>query len=59
MSMTLDLILVILALALAVGYLVVRKIRNTRNLTRDWSTGRAESCGNCPVITIKAKKPQG
>ncbi|MDD5088142.1 MAG: hypothetical protein PHI18_05025 [bacterium] len=51
----LDYLLVILSVAAALAYLIVRKIRKTRRLARDWATGRAERCDSCPVIEIRRR----
>jgi hypothetical protein len=48
-----DITLVLAAVLVAAGYLVRRKIRSVRRLTRDWTTGRVEACDSCPVIKIR------
>lgn len=54
----LDYALVLLAVAMAAGYLIWRKIRTARRIARDWATGNAESCGACPVIKIRQLQTQ-
>jgi hypothetical protein len=53
MSTSLDIALVLLTVALALGYLLWRRSRASRKLARDWTSGRAENCGACPVIEIR------
>ncbi len=53
MSTLLDTSLVLLAVLAACGYLLWRRVRAARKLDRDWSSGRAESCGHCPAIEIR------
>jgi hypothetical protein len=48
----LDYTLVFLAIGLALGYLIRRKISTARRMARDWTTGHAEVCSSCPVIKI-------
>ncbi|MFZ5432295.1 MAG: hypothetical protein ACOZB3_00830 [Calditrichota bacterium] len=58
MSITLDYILVGLSVAIAVAYLIWRRVRKSRKLARDWTTGRAEACDSCPVIKIREAQSQ-
>lgn len=62
MSSTLDTLLVLLAVLSACGYLLWRRMRSRRQIERDWSSGRAESCAHCPAIEIRkqraAQKPR-
>lgn len=53
MPNTLDLILVLSSVGLAAGYLVLRKIRTARTMTRDWSSGHVEACDSCPIVEIR------
>ena len=53
MSTLLDYSLVLLAVLMAGAYLLWRRQRSARQLDRDWSNGRAESCGHCPAIEIR------
>ncbi len=53
MSTTLDFILVFASVGLAVGYLVLRKVRRARTMTRDWSSGHVEACDSCPIVEIR------
>ncbi|RPH94997.1 hypothetical protein EHM69_05765 [candidate division KSB1 bacterium] len=53
MTFWLDTLLVFVAVAAAVFYLIRRKRKSTRQVLRDWSTGRAEQCGSCPVRKIR------
>jgi hypothetical protein len=48
-----DIALVLATVLVAGVYLVQRKIRSTRRLARDWTTGRVEACDSCPVIQIR------
>lgn len=48
-----DIGLVLAVILAATVYLVMRKIRSVRKLSRDWTTGRAEACDSCPVIKIR------
>jgi hypothetical protein len=57
MPVWLDITLVLLAIALAGGYLIARKVRSVKRIARDWTTGRVEACDSCPVIEIR--KVQG
>jgi hypothetical protein len=45
--------LVLMTVALSLGYLIWRRGRASRQLVRDWTSGRAENCGTCPVIEIR------
>ncbi|MBU0690901.1 hypothetical protein KKH18_03710 [bacterium] len=61
MSSGLDLLLVIAAVASALGYMVWRKVRSTKKVRRDWASGHPESCAGCGIMEIrraqlKAKK---
>jgi hypothetical protein len=58
MSPLLDYSLVLLAIALALGYLIWRKVRSARHSARDWASGHAEVCSSCPVITIHKARLQ-
>ncbi len=42
-----------LVVAAAVAYLVFRKVRALKKISRDWATGHAASCGHCPAIQIR------
>jgi hypothetical protein len=53
MPVWMDIALVLAAVVIAGVYLVRRKIRSARRLARDWTTGRVEACGSCPIITIR------
>jgi len=53
MAAWMDIALVLAAVLIAGVYLVQRKIRSTRRLARDWTTGRVDACDSCPVIRIK------
>jgi len=53
MSSTANLILVVLAVGAAVAYLLWRKLRNARKISRDWATGHVDVCDSCPVIEIR------
>jgi hypothetical protein len=53
MSETLNLILVIAAVALSVMYLAWRKLRLARRGPRDWTSGHAEACDSCPIVEIQ------
>ncbi|MCB1060440.1 MAG: hypothetical protein KDB65_09425 [Calditrichaeota bacterium] len=53
MSETLDLVLVILAVAASVAYLAWRKLRLARRAPRDWTSGHAEACDSCPIVEIQ------
>jgi len=53
MPQILDYALVLLAVALATGYLIRRKVRKARRLARDWTTGHSEICDSCPAVTIR------
>jgi len=52
----LDIALVSFAVACALGYLLYRKLRSARHVSRDWATGHAEACGNCAVIEIRRRQ---
>ena len=56
MPVWLDTVLVLAAVLFAAGYLVRRKIRSVRRLTRDWTTGHAEVCDSCPVMKVREAK---
>jgi len=57
LSPFLDILLVLLAVALAFGYLIWRKISAARRARRDWASGHSEVCSSCPAITIaKARR---
>ncbi|MBK6765450.1 MAG: hypothetical protein IPG71_03740 [bacterium] len=53
MSATLDTVLVVFTVVLAIGYLAWRKLRSARRANRDWSSGHAEVCDSCPVLEIR------
>jgi hypothetical protein len=53
MSDTLNLILVIAAVAASVIYLAWRKLRLARRTSRDWTSGHTEACDSCPIIEIQ------
>ncbi|MBU1636389.1 hypothetical protein KKC97_01850 [bacterium] len=61
MSSGLDLLLVIIAVAAALGYMIWRKAHSARKVRRDWASGHPESCAGCGIMEIrraqlKAKK---
>ena len=58
MSPLIDYTLVLLAIALALSYLIWRKVSASRRAARDWSSGHAEICDACPVITIQKARWQ-
>ncbi|HEY3295226.1 MAG TPA: hypothetical protein VGL38_07295 [bacterium] len=58
MSPLLDTFLVLTAVALALGYLVWRKLRSKRHAQRDWTSGHADVCTSCPVIQIHKARLQ-
>lgn len=53
LSPTIDLTLVVVTLTLAVAYLAWRKFHSVKTVTRDWETGKAESCDSCALIEIR------
>lgn len=53
MPVWMDISLVLAVILAATVYLIMRKIRSVRKLSRDWTTGRAESCDSCPVVKIR------
>lgn len=54
MNALLDIGLVALIVAAAVVYLVRRKLKSSRKITRDWSTGHSEACDSCPLIRSRS-----
>jgi hypothetical protein len=52
MSPLLDQLLVLLAIGLALTYLIWRKLRSRRRSARDWSSGHNEVCTSCPIVKI-------
>ena len=53
MSTGLDIILVAVAVAGALGYLIQRKLRSSKTNRRDWASGHSECCANCAIIEIR------
>ena len=53
MSPLLDTLLVIVLVSAAAVYLVVRKVRSLKRISRAWDTGHADSCHHCPAIQIR------
>jgi hypothetical protein len=53
MPAVLDTVLVVLAVVLAIVYLVSRKVRTLKKVSRDWSSGHAEACDHCPAVKIR------
>jgi len=58
MSPLTDTLLVLLTVALALSYLIWRKLRSARHSARDWTSGHAEVCSSCPVIKIHEARNQ-
>ena len=53
MSTGMDIILVAVAVAGAIGYLIRRKLRASKTNRCDWASGHSESCANCAIIEIR------
>ena len=49
----LDTILVAMIILLSAAYLVHRKLRSLKSIQRDWASGHAEVCDQCPAIKIR------
>lgn len=49
----LDTLLVGLIVACATAYLIMRKQRALKKVSRDWASGHAEACDHCPAIKIR------
>jgi hypothetical protein len=53
MPVELDYILVIAAVACALGYLIWRKVSSVKAIRRDWASGHPENCSGCAVVKIR------
>lgn len=53
MPALLDIALVALIVLLATAYLIRRKVRTAKRVSRDWASGHAEACDHCPAIKIR------
>ena len=53
MPIELDYILVIATVALSLGYLIWRKVRSAKAISRDWASGHSENCSGCAVVKIR------